>query len=57
MIRAAIPVAATAAPSLALEVGAGQAAAVSELLFEAGFATVETRPDLAGIPRIVWGRR
>jgi len=41
--------------ALALEVGAGQAATVSELLFEAGFATIETRPDLAGIPRIVWG--
>ena len=42
---------------LALEVGAGQASAVSELLFAAGFASVETRPDLAGIPRVVWGRR
>jgi release factor glutamine methyltransferase len=57
VLRAAIPVAATAAPVLALEVGAGQAQAVSELLFDAGFATVETRPDLAGIPRVVWGRR
>jgi len=57
VLRAAIPVAATAAPVLALEVGEGQAPAVSELLFEAGFATVETRTDLAGIPRVVWGRR
>jgi release factor glutamine methyltransferase len=57
VIRAAVAVAATVAPSLALEVGAGQAPAVSELLFAAGFATVETRPDLAGIPRLVWGRR
>ena len=57
VIRAAVAVAATVAPSLALEVGAGQAPAVSELLFAAGFATVETRPDLAGIPRVVWGRR
>jgi release factor glutamine methyltransferase len=57
VLRAAIPVAAAAAPALALEVGAGQAPAVSELLFEAGFAKVETRPDLAGIPRVVWGRR
>jgi release factor glutamine methyltransferase len=56
VLRAAIPVAATAAPVLALEVGEGQAPAVSELLFEAGFATVETRADLAGIPRVVWGR-
>ncbi len=57
VIRAAVAVAVTVAPSLALEVGAGQAPAVSDLLFAAGFATVETRPDLAGIPRVVWGRR
>lgn len=57
VIRAAIPAAAAAAPALALEVGAGQAPAVSELLFEAGFAKVETRADLAGIPRVVWGRK
>jgi release factor glutamine methyltransferase len=57
VLRAAIPVAATAAPTLALEVGAGQAPAVSELLFEAGFATVEARSDLAGVPRVVWGQR
>jgi release factor glutamine methyltransferase len=57
VIRAAVAVAATVAPSLALEVGAGQAPAVSDLLFAAGFGTVETRPDLAGIPRLVWGRR
>jgi release factor glutamine methyltransferase len=57
VLRTAIPIAAAAAPALALEVGAGQAPAVSEMLFEAGFATVEARPDLAGIPRVVWGRR
>lgn len=57
VLRAAIPAAAAAAPALAFEVGIGQAQAVGEMLFEAGFATVETRPDLAGIPRIVWGRR
>lgn len=57
VLRAAIPLAATTAPSLALEVGAGQAPAVGELLFKAGFAKVETRPDLAGIPRVVWGQR
>lgn len=56
-IRAVIPAAAAVAPALALEVGAGQAKAVSELLFEAGFAAVQTRPDLAGIPRVVWGQR
>lgn len=57
VLRAAIPVAATVAPALALEVGAGQAPAVSELLFEAGCAQVETRADLAGIPRVVLGQR
>lgn len=57
VIRAAIPMAAAVAPTLALEVGAGQAPAVGELLFDAGFGTVETRSDLAGIPRVVWGRR
>lgn len=57
VLRTAIPAAATVAPALALEVGIGQAQAVSKMLFEAGFATVETRADLAGIPRVVWGRR
>jgi release factor glutamine methyltransferase len=57
VLRAAIPAAAATAPALALEVGAGQAEAVGEMLFEAGFAQVESRPDLAGIPRVVWGRR
>lgn len=57
VLRAAIPAAAGIAPALALEVGIGQAQAVSEMLFEAGFATVETRADLAGIPRVVWGRQ
>ncbi len=41
---------------LALEVGEGQAEAVAGLLREAGFGEVETRPDLAGIPRVVVGR-
>lgn len=42
--------------ALALEVGEGQAAAVAELLRDAGFADIETRRDLAGIERVVWGR-
>jgi release factor glutamine methyltransferase len=42
---------------LALEVGEGQADAVATLLGKAGFDAIQTRPDLAGIPRIVWGRR
>jgi release factor glutamine methyltransferase len=44
-------------PALALEVGEGQAHTVAELLSEAGFGEIKTRPDLAGIERIVWGRR
>jgi release factor glutamine methyltransferase len=42
---------------VALEVGEGQAPAVEGLLREAGFATVEVREDLAGIERIVIGKR
>ncbi len=41
---------------VALEVGDGQAGAVSRLLSEAGFGGVETRADLAGIDRVVIGR-
>ena len=42
---------------VALEVGEGQAGAVSEMLREAGFAEIEARLDLAGIERVVVGRR
>jgi release factor glutamine methyltransferase len=42
---------------LALEVGSGQAPTVSGMLLDAGFAAVETRSDLAGIQRVVVGRR
>lgn len=41
--------------SLALEVGAGQAGPVAELLLDLGFGRVEGRQDLAGIPRVVLG--
>jgi release factor glutamine methyltransferase len=41
----------------ALEVGAGQAGAVGELMRAAGFSTVRTEPDLAGIERVVVGER
>jgi release factor glutamine methyltransferase len=41
--------------ALALEVGEGQAPAVAELLREAGFSRTQTRPDLAGITRVVLG--
>ncbi len=40
---------------LALEVGAGQAGAVAELLRGAGFGGVGSRRDLAGIERVVSG--
>ncbi len=40
-----------------LEVGDGQADAVAAMLGDAGFGAVERRRDLAGIERIVWGRR
>jgi release factor glutamine methyltransferase len=55
-IRAVIPLA-TAALALALEVGDGQTEAVADLMHEAGFGAIETRPDLAGIPRVVRGQR
>lgn len=42
---------------LALEVGAGHAGEVGALLAAAGFTTVEIRRDLAGIERVVVGRR
>jgi release factor glutamine methyltransferase len=42
---------------LALEHGYDQSAAVQRLLQDAGFATVQVRRDLAGIPRVCAGRR
>ncbi len=54
--RRLIPAAARAA-SIALEIGAGQAADVTSLAREAGFGAVEVIPDLAGIERVVVGRR
>jgi release factor glutamine methyltransferase len=44
-------------PVVALEVGEGQAGEVGEMLRGAGFARIETRRDLAGIERVVLGRR
>ncbi|MGI9019166.1 MAG: peptide chain release factor N(5)-glutamine methyltransferase [Solirubrobacterales bacterium] len=43
--------------AIGLEVGAGQAAPVAELVRRAGFERVEARRDLAGIERVVVGRR
>lgn len=42
---------------LALEVGAGQASAVGEMVRAAGFASVRAERDLAGIERVVVGER
>ena len=47
---------AVGASCLALEIGAGQSSAVSQLLAAAGFASVERRADLAGIERVIVGR-
>jgi release factor glutamine methyltransferase len=43
--------------SIALEVGKGQAAEVERLVRDAGFTATERRLDLAGIERVVVGRR
>lgn len=57
VLRRLVPaVAASRATFAAFEVGLGQAAAVAGLL-EAGFGEVEAWPDLAGIERVVVGRR
>jgi release factor glutamine methyltransferase len=47
----------TDARVVALEIGAGQAAAVARGMREAGFPDVETGRDLAGIERVMVGRR
>lgn len=43
--------------SLVLEVGQGQAPAVSDLLAQHGFSPINTRRDLAGIERVVYGTK
>jgi release factor glutamine methyltransferase len=58
VIRRLVPAALGAgAALLAIEVGAGQATAVAALLERAGFGDVHVRADLAGIERVVVGRR
>jgi len=56
VLRATIPALSDVTPVVGLEVGEGQAGAVVDLLREAGFSTVETRVDLAGIERVVVGQ-
>jgi len=53
----AISLGSPSAEVVGLEVGMGQAVAVAELVRRAGFEQVETRRDLAGIERMVVGRR
>jgi release factor glutamine methyltransferase len=55
--RLAPAAAATGAAFAAFEVGQGQAAGVGERLRAAGFTGIEVVPDLAGIERVVVGRR
>lgn len=55
--RAVVPALAPVTGTLALEIGEGQVAAVEELLRAAGYRAVESRPDLAGIERLVIGSR
>ena len=43
--------------TLALEIGAEQGHAVAELVAGAGFERIQLRPDLAGLDRVVVGRR
>jgi release factor glutamine methyltransferase len=55
--RLVAQVAASPARFVALEVGMGQAGEVAGILRAAGFGAVQTRRDLAGIERVVAGRR
>ncbi len=55
--RSTVPLLATRTNVLALEIGAGQDGEVAEILRAAGFERVESRPDLAGIERLVIGRK
>jgi release factor glutamine methyltransferase len=57
VLRRLVPAAAARAPFVALEVGAGQAPAVGALLRSAGMTEVAAHRDLAGIERVVVGRR
>jgi release factor glutamine methyltransferase len=45
------------AAAIAVEVGAGQAVEVAELLRDAGFPEIEVRRDLAGLDRVIVGTR
>jgi release factor glutamine methyltransferase len=55
--RLAAQAGASPASFVAVEIGSGQAPAVAALLHGAGFSATEARRDLAGIDRVVIGRR
>ncbi|HYV15685.1 MAG TPA: peptide chain release factor N(5)-glutamine methyltransferase [Conexibacter sp.] len=57
VLRRLVPDAAARAPFVALEVGAGQAGTVGEMLRRAGMTTIVAHRDLAGIERVVVGTR
>jgi release factor glutamine methyltransferase len=57
VIRRLLPAAAGVARLLAVEVGAGQAPTVRQLMADAGFDDVCVQADLAGIDRVVLGSR
>ena len=57
VVRRLVPAAVRRAPLVAIEVGMGMAQTVGGMLRDAGAATVEVQRDLAGIERVVVGRR
>jgi release factor glutamine methyltransferase len=57
VLRRLIPAAAARAPFVAVEIGAGQASAVSSLMRAEGMTDVAAHRDLAGHERVVVGRR
>lgn len=57
IVRRLVPAAVQRAPLVAIEVGMGMAQTVGGMLRDAGAATVEVQRDLAGIERVVVGRR
>jgi release factor glutamine methyltransferase len=57
VVRRLVPQAAARAAFVALEIGQGQADEVAELMRAAGLPDVEAHRDLAGIERVVVGRR
>jgi release factor glutamine methyltransferase len=57
IVRRLVPAAVARAPLVALEVGFGMAETVGGLLRDAGMTTIDVHRDLAGIERVVVGRR